>query len=110
VRGTTHERPADRFAQEALTRLDGRPPYAWAHVREHASAFTIWHGETVVATHARQRRHQVVMQPAHYAGLLRVDQTPLALMPPQYAPRYPQSGDVAARDLAVYERFAALGA
>ena len=139
VHGTTHERPADRFAQEALTPLDGRPPYAWAHVRErrvatdalvsiagarysvpaalvgatvtvreHASAFTIWHGDAVVATHARQGRHQVVMQPAHYAGLLRVDRTPLALVPPQYDPRYPQSGDVAARDLAVYERFAAV--
>ena len=49
---------------------------------------------------------QVVMLPAHYAGLLRVDRTPLAAAPPQYDPRYPQSGDVAARDLAVYERVA----
>ena len=26
-------RPIDRFATEALTPLDGRPPYAFAHVR-----------------------------------------------------------------------------
>lgn len=137
VHGTTHELPAVRFAQEALTPLDGRPPYAWAHVRErrvatdalvsidgarysvpatlvgatvtvreHATDFTLWHGDTLVATHARQGRHQVVMLPAHYAGLLRVDRTPLTAAPPQYDPRYPQSGDVAARDLAVYERVA----
>ena len=141
VHGTTHEVPAVRFADEALTPLDGRPPYAWPDVRvrrvatdalvsiagsrysvpamlvgakvtvrEHASAFTIWHGATMVATHARQGRHQVVMLPGHYAGLLRVDRTPLTAAPPQYDPRYPQSGDVAARDLAVYERFAAVGA
>lgn len=135
--GTTHEVPAVRFATEALTPLDGRPPYAWAHVRErlvatdalvsidgarysvpaalvgatvtvreHASDFTIWHAGAVVATHARQARRQVVMQPEHYAGLLRVDRTPLAQQPPQYDPRYPVSGDVAVRDLTVYERFA----
>ena len=141
VHGTTHEVPAVRFADEALTPLDGRPPYAWPDVRvrrvatdalvsiagsrysvpamlvgakvtvrEHASAFTIWHGATMVATHARQGRHQVVMLPGHYAGLLRVDRTPLTAAPPQYDPRYPQSGDVAARDLAVYERCAAVRA
>lgn len=138
VHGTTHERPADRFAREALTPLDGRPPYAFAHVRErvvandalvsidgsrysvpahlagttvtvreHATDFTIWQRDTLVATHARQGRQQVVMVPAHYAGLLRVDRTPLAAMPPQYDPRYVTSGDVAVRDLRIYDDFAA---
>jgi transposase len=137
VHGTTHERPAARFAREALTPLDGRPPYAWAHVRErvvatdalvsidgarysvpaalvgatvtveeHATDFTIRHRDTVVATHRRHARQQVVMQPAHYAGLLRVDQTPLAVQPPQHDPRYAHHGDVAIRDLGVYERYA----
>ena len=46
------------------------------------------------------------MLPAHYAGLLRVDRTPLAQRPPRHDPRYPQSGDVAVRDLGVYARFA----
>ena len=138
VHGTTHERPADRFAREALTPLDGRPPYAFAHVRErvvandalvsidgsrysvpahlagttvtvreHATDCTIWQRDTLVATHVRQGRQQVVMVSAHYAGLLRVDRTPLAAMPPPYDPRYVTSGDVAIRDLRVYERFAA---
>lgn len=141
VHGTTHEAPLVRFAREALTPLDGRPPYAWAHVRErrvahdalvsiagsrysvpaalvgatvtvreHATDFTIWHRDTLVATHQRQGPHQVVMVPAHYAGLLRVDQTPLALQPPQYDPRYATRGEVAVRDLSVYERFAAADA
>ena len=136
--GTTHERPVARFAREALTPLDARPPYAWSHVRErvvardalvsidgsrysvpaqlagatvtvreHATDFTIWHDAQVVATHPRQGRQQVVMVPAHYAGLLRVDRTPLAVQPPQHDPRYPRSGEVAVRDLRVYERFAA---
>ena len=137
VHGTTHEVPAARFAAEALMPLDGRPPYAFAHVRarlvandalvsidgsrysvpallagatvtvrEHASDFTIWHGDTLVATHARQGRQQVVMVPAHYAGLLRVDRTPLAAQPPRHDPRYVTHGVVATRDLAVYERYA----
>ncbi len=137
VHGTTHEVPAIRFAQEALTPLDGRPPYAFAHVRErivasdalvsidgsrysvpahlagttvtvreHATDFTIWQQDTLVATHARHARHHVVMLPAHYAGLLRVDRTPLAAMPPQHDPRYVGHGDVAVRDLSIYERFA----
>ena len=141
VHGTTHERPADRFAQKALTPLDGRPPYAWAHVRErrvatdalvsiagarysvpaalvgatvtvreHAHDFTIWHRDMLVATHARHGRRQVVMLPAHYAGLLRVDRTPLADTPPRYDPRYAGHGEVTVRDLAVYERFAARAA
>lgn len=137
VHGTTHEVPAERFAQEALTPLDSRPPYAFTHirerivasdalvsidgsrysvpahlagstvtVREHATDFTIWQQDTLVATHARRARHQVVMEPAHYAGLLRVDRTPLAAKPPQHDPRYVTQGDVVIRDLSVYERFA----
>ena len=34
------------------------------------------------------------MQPAHYAALLRVDQTPLQTAPPQCDPRYVVAGDV----------------
>ncbi len=75
-------------------------------VKEHAQDFTIWHRDALVATHARQARHQVAMHPAHYASLLRVDQTPLLAVPPQYDPRYPVAGDVMTRDLAVYEQYA----
>jgi transposase len=137
VHGTTHELPATRFLAEALTPLDGRAPYAWAHVRErivandalvsiagsrysvpahlsgatvtvheHATDFTIHHGDVLVARHARHGRAHIVMEPAHYAGLLRVDRTPLALQPPQHDPRYVGQGEVTTRDLAVYERYA----
>ena len=136
VHGTTHEVPARRFATEALTPLDGRPPYVWAHVRarrvatdalvsiagsrysvpahligttvtvqEHATEFTIHQGDHLVARHARQGRCQVVMEPAHYAGLLRVDRTPLS-QPPQHDPRYVGRGEVTPRDLTVYARYA----
>jgi transposase len=135
--GTTHERPAVRFAREALTPLDGRPAYALPHtrerkvatdalvsidgarysvpvqlvgatvtVKEHGQDFTIWHREAIVATHPRQARHTVTMQPAHYASLLRVDQTPLLATPPHHDPRYPMAGQVMTRDLAVYEQHA----
>jgi hypothetical protein len=46
------------------------------------------------------------MDPAHYAGLLRVDRTPLAVQPPQHDPRYQHVGVVESRDLTVYERHA----
>lgn len=74
-------------------------------VHELATGFEIRHGDTVVAEHERQtRKHQVVMQPEHYAGLLRVDRTPLQRTPPQYDPRYPRSSsEVAVRDLSIYE-------
>jgi len=93
VHGTTHEQPAVRFTREALTPLDGRPPYANAHVRkrvtvrEHATELTIWQCYTLVATRARRGRQQVVMMPSYYAGHLRVDQTPLVALPLQYDPR-----------------------
>ena len=69
--------------------------------------FSIVHRNTVVATHVRHPRQQVVMVPAHYAGLLRVDTTPLTLQPPQHDPRCVGVGTVDVRDLGVYERFAA---
>lgn len=77
-------------------------------VHELAAGFEIRHGDTIVAEHARQpMKHQVVMQPEHYAGLLRVDRTPLQLTPPQYDPRYPRSSEVAVRDLSIYEELSA---
>ena len=83
-----------KVATDALVNIDGArysvPAQlvgATVTVREHAQDFTIWHRDVVVATHPRQARHHVAMQPAHYAGLLRVDQTPLLAAPPQYDPR-----------------------
>ncbi len=76
-------------------------------VHELAAGFEIRHGDAVVAEHTRQPKRQVVMQPEHYAGLLRVDRTPLQAAPPQYDPRYPRSSEVAVRDLSIYEELSA---
>jgi len=72
------------------------------HAREIVSGAS----DAVVATHPRQARDMVTMQPAHYASLLRVDQTPLLATPPQHDPRYLVAGQVMTRDLAVYEQHA----
>ncbi|MHB1225621.1 MAG: IS21 family transposase, partial [Gemmatimonadaceae bacterium] len=55
-------------------------------VHESASGFAIRHADTIVAEHVRRPRQQVVMDPAHYAGLLRVDRAPIAAEPPRYDP------------------------
>lgn len=81
---------------------------AQVRVRETTDGFEILHDDTVIARHARADRHQVVMDPAHYAGLLRPARAPVPL-PPRFDPAYPASGDVAVRDLAVYAALAENG-
>jgi transposase len=80
---------------------------ATVEVHESATGFVVHHADLVVAEHARRPRQQVIMDPAHYAGLLRVDRTPRALAPPQYDPRYQHLGIVERRDLAIYEELSA---
>src|SRR5690606_10984642 len=75
-------------------------------VREHAAAYSIWSGDTEVARHPRTAPHTVTMDAAHYAGLLRVDRSPLT-QPPLHDPRYAAAGEVTVRDLAVYDEAAA---
>ena len=76
---------------------------ATVEVYESAAGFAIQYADTVVAAHVRRPRQQVIMDPAHYAGLLRVDRTPRALAPPEYDPRYQHVGTVERRDLASYD-------
>ena len=81
-------------------------------VRELLGGFEILHQGAVIARHAAVGRHQVVMEPAHYAGLLRPGgrAAPVAGPPrhdpgydPGYPePRYPAAAEVAVRDLGVY--------
>lgn len=82
---------------------------AQVRIRETTSGYEILHEDTVIARHPRAERHQVLMDPAHYAGLLRPGR-PAALTPPRFDPSYPASGDVAVRDLAVYAALAEDGA
>jgi len=72
-------------------------------VHESAAGFAIQHAGTIVAEHRRRPRQQVVMDPAHYAGLLRVARAPIAAQPPTYDPRYQHAGMVERRDLAIYD-------
>ena len=133
VHGTTHERPLDRFAREALTPLGSQPPYHFTaprrrivaadalvaiaagrysvpvrfvgqtvDVRETATHFVILAGDTCIAQHAKAGRHAVVMEPAHYAGLLRPVGTPRTEAP-QWDPAYQALGAVEVRDLAIYD-------
>lgn len=140
VHGTTHERPCDRFAQEALTPVGARPPYRYERVllrrvptdalvsiaaarysvpvqyvgttvtvQETSTTYEIFSEGTCIARHAKAPRHAVVMEPAHYRGLLRPPACPGASVPPQWDPSYHPLGDVAVRDLAIYAAVADQG-
>jgi transposase len=71
-------------------------------VEESASEYAIFAGQTCIARHEKAGRHAVVMDPAHYAGLLRPGRTALPSAPPKWDPAYEQLGTVAVRDLALY--------
>lgn len=75
---------------------------AQVRIRETAAGYEILHADVVIARHARVARHQVVMEPAHYAGLLRPGARPAAAPPPGLDPGYPAEADVQVRDLGVY--------
>jgi cytochrome c1 len=80
-------------------------------IRELLGAYEILQQGVVIARHAAVGRHQVVMDPAHYRGLLRPPGAPpVAVGPPQFDPGYPASADVAVRDLAVYAALVEEGA
>ena len=139
VHGTTHERPIDRFAREALTPLGHQPPYHYeairrrivaadalvaiaagrysvpvryvgqtVEVRETATHYVIVAGDRCIAQHAKAGRHAVVMEPAHYQGLLRPGAVP-PVAAPRWDPAYQALDTVQIRDLAIYEALGAIG-
>ena len=79
-------------------------------VRELLGVYEIVHQGEVIARHARQGRHHVVMERAHYAELRRPPTAAqpylLRPQPPRHDPRYPAQADVAVRDLSVYAAIA----
>lgn len=95
--------PADALVAIAASRYSVPVQYVGTQVRirETSQGYEILHGEVVIARHPRAGRHQVVMDPAHYAGLLRPGRLHPPT-PPRFDPRYPAASDVAVRDLAVY--------
>lgn len=133
IHGTTHERPADRFARETLTPLGSHRVYTTERVRQRVvstdamvqiqgsrysvpvayvgrtvtirallGAYEVLADGAVIARHAARGRGAVVMEPAHYAGLLRVGRGAAVPGPPRFDPAYPASADVTVRDLGVY--------
>jgi hypothetical protein len=141
LHGTTHERPAERFAQEALSPLGPRRVYAnervrhrvvstdalvhiqgsrysvpvqyvgqTVTVRELLGSFELIADGEVIARHRTRGRGAVVMEPAHYAGLLRGGRAAAIAGPPRFDPAYPASADVAVRDLGVYAALVEEGA
>jgi len=71
-------------------------------IRELTDAYEICAGELPIARHRRQGRRQVVMEPIHYAGLLRPHGRSALPAPPRWDPGYPAAADVQVRDLATY--------
>jgi hypothetical protein len=75
-------------------------------IRELLGSYEILHQGTVIARHRALGRQHVVMEPAHYAGLLRPRGAPALPGPPRFDPGYPASADVAVRDLTIYAAIA----
>jgi hypothetical protein len=79
-------------------------------VHESATHYEIFHDATLIVRHEKSRRHSVVMDPEHYRGLRRAGRIPaLQPPPPQWDPAYLGMGEVAVRDLTVYEAIAGSG-
>ncbi len=75
-------------------------------IRELLGSYEIVHQGSVIARHRALGRQQVVMEPAHYAGLLRPHGGAPLAGPPRFDPGYPESADVDARDLGIYAAIA----
>jgi transposase len=133
LHGTTHERPAERFAHEQLTPLGTRGPYRYERVQtrrvandalvtvgaarysvpvayvgqsvsvhESLGHYEFFQHDRLIARHQKAARHSVVMDPTHYAGLLRTAGKPPA-SPPRFDPYFGGLGEVMVRDLKLYE-------
>lgn len=72
-------------------------------VHQDPDGYEIRAGEQVIARHPRLGRHQVHLEPTHYAGVTGgVARRLLPPPPPRWDPGYPLGADVQVRDLAVY--------
>lgn len=72
-------------------------------VEEGTSHYEIFHRARLIARHPKAARHSVVMDPVHYAGLLRAGGKPSPGAPPRFDPYFSGFGEVMVRDLALYE-------
>jgi len=72
-------------------------------VHEDPGHFEFFHQGQLIARHQKAVRHSVVMEPAHYAGLLRQGDNLPPGTPPRFDPYYGGLGEVLVRDLQLYE-------
>lgn len=103
--------PTDALVSIAAARYSVPVQYVGTTVtvQETSTTYEIFSEGTCIARHAKAPRHAVVMEPAHYRGLLRPPACPGASVPPQWDPSYHPLGDVAVRDLAIYAAVADQG-
>jgi transposase len=79
-------------------------------VHEQAMHYEIFYDGALIARHPKSPRHTVVMDPEHYRGLIRAKNCASPLPPaPQWDPAYLGLGEVAVRDLGIYERLSQSG-
>ena len=103
--------PADALVAIAAARYSVPVEYVGTtvHVQETSHHDEIFHGGTCIARHAKTTRHAVVVDRAHYRGLLRPGEPAAMPRPPQWDPGYGDLGEVMVRDLALYAAVAELG-
>lgn len=96
--------PADALVSIAATRYSVPVRYVGTTVRiqETVTHYEMFHETTCIARHAKAPRHSVVMDRAHYAGLLRVPGDVAPTTPPQWDLTYPALEPVQVRELARY--------
>lgn len=99
-----------RVANDALVSVGAARysvPVAYAgqtvSVHEGIGHYEFFHHDQLIARHPKADRHSVVMEPAHYAGLLRTDHQPPIGTPPRFDPYFGGFGEVMVRDLKLYE-------
>lgn len=97
--------PCDALVSIAASRYSVPVRYVGETVTVHESAthYEIFHDSTLIARHEKAARHSVVMEPEHYRGLIRAGKLPCPATPPQWDPAYLRLGEVAVRDLSLYE-------
>jgi len=97
--------PSDALVSIAASRYSVPVRYVGETVTviESATHYEIFHDGTLIARHEKAQRYSVVMEPEHYRGLIRARSLSSLPAPPQYDPAYLRLGEVAVRDLSVYE-------
>src|SRR6516162_1372437 len=63
-------------------------------VQESAEHYEFFNQDQLIARHRKAARHSVVMEPAHYAGLLRVGRGAALPPAPRFDPNFSQLGEV----------------